>query len=187
MTPVASPVKLTYEDFLHFPEDGKRHELIDGEHFVTPAPALRHQEILINLLSALRPHVLEHQLGRVYVAPVDVVLSETDVVEPDLLFVATAHLDRLTEANVQGPPDLVVEVVSETGRRRDEVTKRHLYERYGVAEYWVVDPVIETVKVYRAGADGRYQRRPELSLEQADTLESPLFPGLALALSEIFV
>ncbi len=186
MTSVASPLKLTYEDLRHMPEDGKRHELIGGEHHVTPSPASKHQFVVSNLSRILGTFVHEHLLGRLVAAPLDVVLTDTDVVEPDLLFIARAHLARITEANLQGPPDLAVEILSESTRRRDEVTKRHLYERHGVPEYWIVDPVLETVKVFRPGGDGRYRRAAELSLETGDVLESPLFPGLEIPLAELF-
>jgi Uma2 family endonuclease len=186
MTLAQPPVELTYEDYLHLPEDGKRHEIIDGKHYVSPTPPTRHQIVLVNLLHHLHPMVREHRLGRVLAAPVDVVLSDTDVVEPDLLYLSTAHLDRLTEANVQGAPDLVVEILSDSTRRTDEITKRRLYERWGVAEYWVVDPVIEAVKVYRRTGEGRYERAAELTLEAGDTLTTPLLPGLQIPLQAVF-
>jgi Uma2 family endonuclease len=186
MTTASPPVKLTYEDYLYLPEDGKRHEIIDGEHYVSPAPATRHQIILANLLHLLHPLVRELRLGRVLPAPVDVVLSDTDVVQPDLLYVSTAHLDRLTEANLQGAPDLAVEILSDSTRRTDEITKRRLYERHGVAEYWVVDPVLESIKVYRRNAQDRYERAAELTLEAADTLTTPLPAGLQIPLQAVF-
>jgi Uma2 family endonuclease len=185
--PTASPSgKLTYEDYLGLPEDGKRHEIIDGEHYVSPVPVLRHQIILANLLGHLAPLVHERHLGRVLLAPLDVVLSETDVVQPDILFVSTHHLDRLTEANLQGAPDLAVEILSDSTRRTDEITKRRLYERHGVAEYWVVDPVLESIKVYRRNAQDRYERAAELTLEAADTLTTPLLAGLQIPLQAVF-
>ena len=181
-----SPVKLTYEDYVHFPEDGRRHELIEGDHHVTPSPNTRHQRISHKLERYLGPFVDEHDLGWLFAAPFDVVLSPSDVVQPDLLFVAREHLDRLTEANLQGAPDLAVEIVSESTRGRDEVTKRHLYERHGVPEYWIVDPVTESVEVFRVGNKGRYRREAELSNETDDSLESPLFPGFSLPLADLF-
>lgn len=128
--------------------------------------------------------VVEEGLGLVLPAPVDVVLSEHDVVEPDLVFISRERRDRITEANIQGAPDLVVEVLEST-RRRDEITKRHLYERHGVREYWLVDPELETVKVWRAGERG-FERRAELSLERGDSLTTPVIPGLELPLSRLF-
>ncbi len=181
----ATPLKLTYEDYLYLPDDGKRHEIIDGEHYVSPAPKVRHQTILGNLLSILWNFVRQHQLGRVWMAPVDVVLSSTDVVQPDLIFLSAARQHLLTEDNLQGAPDLVVEVLSEATRRKDEVTKRHLYDRFGVAEYWVIDPELETVKVYRRSGE-QLVRHAELSLEAKDRLSSPLFPRLEIRLADLF-
>jgi Uma2 family endonuclease len=184
--PVAESLrKLTYEDFLLFPDDGKRHELIDGEHLVTPSPNLRHQWISRNLFRVLDSHVTTHDLGRVFYAPLDVLLSDVDVVEPDLLFVSRERSSLLGRANVQGPPDLVVEIVSPSHRRQDEVLKRDLYDRAGVVEYWLVDPEAETVKVFQR--DGhRYGRAQLLSLRDGDALASPQLAGLTIPLAVVF-
>src|SRR3990172_7956657 len=111
--------RLTYDDFLLFPDDGKRHELIDGEHYVTPSPSLRHQQLLGRLYFAVEEHLRAHPaLGEVYVAPLDVVFSHWDVVEPDLLFVAGDQREILTEQNIVGAPALVVEILSPGTRKR---------------------------------------------------------------------
>ncbi len=183
--PEGSRAKLTYEDFLLFPDDGKRHEIIDGEHFVTPSPVTKHQRISMNLSRILASFLAEHPLGEVFAAPLDVVLSETDIVEPDLLFVSRERSQILTDKHLRGAPDLVIEIGSEGTRRTDEVIKRKLYEKYGVREYWVVVPTLETVKVYRLGAAG-FERAAELSLESGDTLTTPLLPGLQLSLRAVF-
>ena len=112
-------------------------------------------------------------------------LSETDVVQPDLLFVTADRLERITEPNVQGAPDLVVEVLSPTTRRTDEVVKRKRYQLFGVREYWVVDPELDTVKVYRLGSTG-FDPAVELSAESGDVLTTPLLPGLAIPLAKVF-
>jgi len=185
MQPGVRTLKLTYEDYLHLPEDGKRHELIEGDHYVTPSPTPRHQLVLARLGGILYAYLREHPLGNIYPAPLDVVLSDTDVVQPDLLFLAGGRQDLVTESNLRGAPDLVVEVLSESTRRTDEITKRHLYERHGVGEYWVIDPVLETVKVYRLAEEG-FRREAELSTEAGDRLTTPLLPGLSVSLDEIF-
>ncbi|QXD16963.1 Uma2 family endonuclease [Rhodocaloribacter litoris] len=179
------PVRFTYEDYLLIPEDGKRHELIDGEEHVAPAPSTRHQRIVVRLSAALFNHLEAHDLGEVFVAPIDVILSDYDVVQPDVLFVAKAHADRIGERGITGPPDLIVEVLSEGNRRHDEVRKRKLYERFGVGEYWVVDPELETVKVYRMTERG-YVRVAEWSRENGDTLTTPLLTGFTLPLDALF-
>ena len=186
MGPPFPGVKLTYDDFVQFPDDGKRHELIDGEHYVTAAPNLKHQAVVVNLTGLLWTHLRVHAVGRVFAAPVDVVFSDFDVVEPDLVFVSKARqADLLTAAHISGAPDLVVEIGSPSTRKRDETIKRRLYERFGVAEFWVVDPELDEIKVYRL-VDGRFERTALLSLEQGDVLTSPLLPGLTLRLAEIF-
>jgi Uma2 family endonuclease len=178
-------VKLTYDDFLLFPDDGKRHELIDGEHYVTPSPSRKHQAIVWNLITMIGPYLESHPVGRAFAAPFDVVFSNFDVVEPDLLFISNARLDVLTTKNVQGAPNLVVEIGSPSTRRCDEIIKRKLYERFGVEEYWVIDPEIETIVVYRHVGE-TYQRVLELAVERNDTLATPLLPHLTLPLQQIF-
>lgn len=184
-TPKAHSVKFTYEDYLLFPEDGRRHELIGGEHYVTPSPNRKHQAILANLHRVLGNFVHDKRTGKLFFAPFDTLFSDLDIVQPDMLFVSAGRLSIITDKNVQGAPDLVVEVLSDSTRKTDEITKRKLYEQYGVAEYWVVDPELETVKVYRATEKG-YLRAAELSRETGAALTSPLFPGLALPLDEVF-
>ena len=176
--------KLTYDDFVLFPDDGMRHELIDGEHFVTPAPNVRHQRVLRRLFMLLGRHVEEHQLGELFFAPLDVLFSIYDVVEPDLLFVATERPAIVEAANVRGAPNLLVEVLSPSNRRHDEVRKRGLYERAGVDEYWLVDPEAETVKVFRR--DGERYGRPLLSGPDGDVLTTPQLPGLEVVLAAVF-
>jgi Uma2 family endonuclease len=176
-------VKLTYRDLVLFPDDGKRHELIDGEHFVTASPSTRHQRVLTELLAELHAYLKESGEGRVFPAPCDVVLSEFDVVEPDLLVVTRAFAHRVTEANIQGAPDLVVEILSPSTKGRDRVLKLRLYEKFGVREYWVVDPVGESIQVLRL-VEGRLVAVESLGVDGA--LTSPLFPRLEIELSAVF-
>jgi Uma2 family endonuclease len=182
----APRVKLTYDDFVLFPDDGKRHELIDGEHYVTPSPNLRHQQLLGRLYLLIGVWLQTHPIGELFLSPLDVVFSDVDVVEPDLLFVSSGRAaDILTPKHVRGAPDLVVEIGSPSTRKRDETIKRRLYERAGVAEYWVVDPDLDVVRVYRR-ADAGYGRPLELSREAGDSLATPLLPGLELPLARVF-
>ena len=177
--------QLTYEDYLLFPDDGKRHEIIDGDHYVTPAPKTKHQKISFNLTVAIGSFVKQRGLGLILAAPSDVILSDENVVQPDLLFVSAARASIVTEDNIHGAPDLVVEIISETTRKKDEVTKRKLYERFGVQEYWVVDPELETVKIFRRTQEG-YGRAVELSKEANDSLTTEFLAGFDLPLAEIF-
>ena len=182
----AEPIRLTYDDFVNFPDDGRRHELIDGEHFVTPAPVLRHQELLGRLYLALGNHLAQHRAGKVYLAPADVVFSSFDVVEPDLLFVSNERLEILAETRLTGAPDLVVEILSPSTRRTDEIRKRQLYGRFDVREYWIVDPEVDAIKVYRRAADGTFPRVAELAAADDDRLQTPLLPGFSMTLRELF-
>jgi Uma2 family endonuclease len=179
--------RFTYDDLLLFPDDGKRHEIIDGEHYVTASPNLRHQDLVGRLYLGIGTYLAAHPgTGRLFLAPLDVVLSYYDVVEPDLLFVAGDQTAILTPANVQGPPALVVEVLSPSTRKRDAQIKRRLFERTGVREYWLADPELDTVQVFRP-ADGKLVRAVELSAEDDHTLTSPLLPGWSLDLSGFFL
>lgn len=186
MASIPDALKLTYDDYQCLPDDGKRHEIIDGEHVVTPALSTRHQRISGNLFLLLGTHIRQNRAGQLFAAPTDVRLSDVDVVEPDLLFVSTERLAIITPQCMQGPPDLIIEILSETTRRRDEVVKRKLYERFGVAEYWVVDPALETVKCYRLDSQ-RYVLAGAYALEQDDRITTPLFPTLPIPLADIFV
>jgi Uma2 family endonuclease len=186
MKPAYPGVKLTYDDYLQLPDDGKRHELIDGEHFVTPTPNRKHQTIAGNLHGMIWGYLQQRRVGRVFMAPFDVIFSNFDVVEPDLLYLTNERMGEIeTSPWVKGAPNLVVEIGSPTTRKRDETAKRRLYERFGVSEYWVVDPELDSVKVYRRTGQ-RFERARELSLEEHGVLTSPLLPALDLPLSKIF-
>ena len=179
-------VKLTYDDFILFPDDGLRHELIDGEHYVTPSPNTKHQQIVVKLVIRIFNWLEKHPVGQVFVAPFDVVFTKFDVVEPDVLYMSNERAaEILTDANVQGVPELVIEIGSPGTRRRDETVKRLLYERAGVSEYWVVDPELDVIRLYRRDGE-RFARPAELSAEAGDVLTTTLLPGLALELVDVF-
>lgn len=169
------PALLTYADYAALPDDGRRWELIDGELFLSPAPKTRHQEVVVRLVVLLGNHVAAHKEGKVFVAPYDAVMSDHVVVQPDLVYLAAADTHRITEANLQGAPTLAIEVVSDP--RHDLVRKRELYARFGVAEYWAVQPDADRIEVFRL-AGGAYPK-PDL-LEPGDQLETPLLPGLVI-------
>jgi Uma2 family endonuclease len=179
-------VKLTYDDFVLFPDDGKRHELIDGEHYVTPSPNTRHQRILARLHLLIGGWLDRRPVGQVFFAPYDVVFSDIDVVEPDLLYFSNRRAaEVITPMHARGAPELAVEIASESTRKRDETIKRHLYERRGVSEYWVVDPELDVIRVYRRDGNG-FARPKELAREAGDTLTTPLLPGLEMPLARLF-
>lgn len=175
--------KLTYEDYVLFPEDGQRHEIIDGEHYVSPAPTWKHQRVSMRLSVRIGGFVEEHSLGEAFAAPIDVLLSRHDVVQPDLLFISNERMGILKDKNIQGAPDLVVEILSESTRKLDERLKLARYELLGVSEYWIVDPLADRVHVFKAEGES-FRKTAELSGE--DVLTTPLLPGMEIPLQYLF-
>jgi Uma2 family endonuclease len=186
MTVHSAPGKMTYQDLLRLPEDRLRHELIEGEHIVSPSPTMRHQDVAFNLAFAIASFIRPRALGKVFMAPLDVLFSQLDVVEPDVLYVSKDNAHRLQERYVEGAPDLAVEVLSPSSARIDRVEKLHLYEKHGVREYWLVDPAADTLEVYRLTAGGRLALEVTLAYAAGDVLETPLLAGLRIESSEIF-
>ena len=174
---------LTYEELLEmFPdEDGVRRELIEGDLIVTPSPIPRHQQVVGRLFVLLFNHAQKHG-GEALMGPLDVLFSDRNVVEPDVLYLLPQNLDKLEERFVRSAPDLVVEVSSPSTRRFDLGRKKELYERHRVPEYWFVDLVADRVEVYRLEA-GRYGD-PTL-VERGEALTSPVLPGLQAPVEEI--
>jgi len=176
-------IKFTYEDYLTASAD-KRYELLDGNLIMVPAPNVKHQRVQGNLYYHLRLFITEHEPGELLPAPCDVVLSDSDVVQPDLLFISRERRHLLSGGeNVQGAPDLVIEILSPSTADKDRGIKRELYGRYGVTEYWLVDPMAETISIHR-------QRGGVLAatstLGRGQTLRSRLLIGLELQLDDVF-
>ncbi|MCL0065651.1 Uma2 family endonuclease [Dehalococcoidia bacterium] len=179
---ISTRIKFTYGDYLQLPED-KRYELIEGEFFMVPSPSYQHQSISKELFRALDNYVRSRSLGEVIYAPLDVVLSEENVLQPDILFVSRERLDIITERNIQGAPDLVVEILSPATAQRDKELKQKLYARFGVREYWLADPSarpIEVLSLAEAGFEsvGLYH--------EGTILVSPLLMGLSIEVRGIF-
>lgn len=180
---VAARTKLTYADFLGFPADGQRHELIDGAHYVTPSPNTSHQRVSTRLTIALGSSL--HGIGEVFAAPFDVVLSDHDVVEPDLLVILREQAPNiLNEQHIVGAPAIVIEIASPTTSRRDRGLKRKLYERAGVREYWQVNAADRTIFVLMQGQAGQFL--PPVVRAEGDTLSTPLVPGLEIDVRALF-
>ena len=175
-------VPLTYDDLVNTPDDGQRYEIIDGEMIVSASPNRAHQE------SARRVNLLLHDAsdngrhGLVYFAPVDVRLSPHDIVEPDLLFIRRERLHIYTAIGiVEGPPDIVVEILSPTSHTRDLVRKAKLYAWGQVPEYWQVDPIARTLTIL-ALVDGHYQQVPAANGIQ----RSLVLPHLRIDVAALF-
>ena len=172
----------TYDDYLALPEgDPLRYEVIDGEVYMPPASNIRHQRVISNLHFHFRTFLNGQPIG----APIDVILSLNPLqyVEPDLVFVSKERSSIVTERNIQGSPDIVVEILSEGTEKRDRREKFALYERFGVPEYWIVDPEKEAIQIFQI-SDGRYHA--PLEFGKKDVLVSSLLPGLSIPLSEVF-
>ncbi|MBI3122335.1 MAG: Uma2 family endonuclease [candidate division NC10 bacterium] len=177
------PVILTYKEYEVLPADGRRYELHEGELSVTPAPSPQHQRILGNLNEIIRQHVKGRGLGEVFFAPIDCILSDTTVIQPDLVYLATSRLPIVSTRGLEGPPTLVVEVLSPATTLIDRSAKRQLYARYGVPYYWIVDPEARTVEAYVLSEDG-YQLAVRGAGPEAVSL--PPFPNLPLILASLW-
>lgn len=176
-----APTSLTYDDLQKMPDDGRRYELIGGEIVVSPSPSLAHQELVWHLALLLQTFVRAGKLGRVILAPFDVRLSDTDVVQPDILFVSTGRLDILRENDIQGAPDLVVEVASPSTQARDDGEKLALYAAAGVREYWLADPATQRLRALTLDADRYRLIRPA-----GATVRSEVLPGLDIDVPGLF-
>lgn len=184
MTVVNPQIKFTYEDYCLLPED-RRYELIGGEFFLVPSPNVFHQRIAANLEAILRNFVQEHDLGEILDAPLDVVLSSGDVVQPDIMYISRARSGIVADANIQGAPDLVVEVLSPSTTEKDRTIKKKLYTRYGVRELWLVSPGGQTVEIFNL--ESAPEGEPRLYTRIArETVTSEVLKGLQVDLQEVF-
>ncbi|MGF1448254.1 MAG: Uma2 family endonuclease [Opitutales bacterium] len=180
-----SAKQATLEDYRALPQGPPYYQLVDGELVMTPAPNFYHQEIVGEVFTLLRAHIKQRDLGKVVMAPVDVELHSDDddfAVQPDVLFIAKSRLE-IVDKTVQGAPDLVVEVLSESTATLDRGKKRLAYAKHRVKELWLVSPEAATVHVYRFAED---VERPVAQLLGTDALTSPLLPGFSVAVETIF-
>jgi len=181
MATVKNKILFTYEDLKNWEPDLYRHEIIEGEHFMSPSPNIYHQEIVLNLGTHLSYYVKNKKLGRVFVAPVDVIFSDYDVCVPDLIFVSNENLSIIKEENIQGAPDLLIEVLSPTSEKRDKEIKFKRYAYFGVKDYWIVNPKQQSIEIYDLANSQLVAVVPANQV-----LNSPLFPDINLELKKIF-
>jgi Uma2 family endonuclease len=170
-------VVLTYRDFEALPADGRRYELHDGELLVTAAPGLPHQRLVGDLFMLLRQHVQAHALGEVFVSPVDCILSDTTVVQPDVVYLAAAQSSFASARGIEGAPTLAVEIASPSTARIDRGAKLQLYARHGMTYYWIVDPDARSIEAYVL-SDGVLQLTGRIAGAGRGSL--PPFPGLMI-------
>ncbi|MFK7817760.1 MAG: Uma2 family endonuclease [Planctomycetaceae bacterium] len=152
-------VKLTYDDYVLFPNDGKRHEVINGRHYVNGAPSPRHQTISRRIQFQLYEQIELKGLGEVFDAPIDVQLSTTDVVQPDIAVVLSENR-IVTTTKLKGVPELLIEILSPSNRKYDQQLKKRLYEQSGVPEFWIVDPEDQSLDQLKLNSDGLYESTP---------------------------
>ncbi len=175
-------VRFNYHDYLLLPED-KRYEILDGEMHVVPAPNVRHQTLLMQMADVLLHHTRGKDLGKILIAPCDVILSDENVVQPDILFVSKERLGIVGEVNIGGAPDLVIEILSPGSRQKDLEVKRKIYAGFGVREYWIVDPDAQTIEVLVL----RKQRYLSAgTFHRFDTLNSPSLPEFNPRIADLF-
>jgi Uma2 family endonuclease len=175
------PKRWTYEEYYRL-DDDRRYEIIDGKLLMAPSPDAWHQDWLGDLYTLIRRFVKERQLGRVFVAPFDVVLNAENTVQPDIIFVAAANLSIIQRRAIFGSPDLLVELISPSSVRRDRYEKRDLYARCGVKEYWIGDPANQALEVF-ALKNGAYELH--CSAEVKGKITSLVLSGLEFDLGDI--
>jgi len=176
-------IVLTYEDYLELPDDGKRYELHEGELSVTPVPGMRHQDLVLRLALLLAPHVAATGQGKLMIASFDCILSNTTIVQPDLMYVDESRRHRLTERGFDGAPTLAVEIISPYSGRIDRRRKMTLYADHDVTWYWIVDPDARRIEAYHLD-EGAY--RLEAAVDGPDARALPPFPGLVLDPAKIW-
>jgi len=173
----------TYEDYLQLPDNGKRYEIINGELYMAPAPSLGHQRTIRRFLNAFENFLEGNPLGEVFPAPTDVIFSGIEILQPDIVFIAREKFEILTRENIQGAPDLVIEVLSAGTEKRDRTLKLKVYSKFGVLEYWMANDERKTVEIWRR--KGKKLVFHAL-LDGTQTLTTPLLPGLEISLKKIF-
>jgi len=174
---------VTYDIYAAMPDDGLRYEVIDGVlEMMSPSPTATHQDISLDLILELSSHCKSDY--KIYAAPFDLILSKTNTVQPDLMMIHRSRLHIVTPRGVEGPPDLVVEILSPGSRKRDKVKKMAVYEKHAVPEYWVIDPETRTLEQYQLNDGGHYELCD--LFEGDERVHSDKLPCVAFAISDIF-
>ncbi|HEX9973494.1 MAG TPA: Uma2 family endonuclease [bacterium] len=173
----------SYQDYFELPDDGNKYEIIEGELIMSPAPYTIHQEVMLNIAVELVNFVRKTKIGKIYVAPTDVVISDINVVQPDILFITSEKLQIITAKNIKGVPDLIIEIISPATGYYDLSGKKDIYEKFGVREYWTVDPMKQRVDIYL-----NFEHKFELHqrLEKKGIVKSNILKGFEIDLETIF-
>ena len=175
--------RFTYRDYLNLPDDGQRYEIIHGDLVMTPAPVPLHQEVLLKIAKQFSDFLEKNPVGQLFIAPCDVVLDSVNVVQPDIFFISQKRARIITEKNIQGAPDLIIEIISPTTAYYDLVSKKDVYQQFGVKEYWLVDPIRRSVQVLVL-TDGKWVADQEVIGD--GSVASRLLPEFCISLSAIF-
>lgn len=184
LRPAAKKRLWTFDEMLaELPESNLPMELWDGELIMSPTPRPNHQRIVFNLATLFRDFVTERRLGEVFLSPLDVILSQRQVVQPDVFFISKPRLNLVTD-RVRCAPDLAVEVISKGRSRRDRVDKKELYEQFGVREYWIVDPEAQTLEVF-AMENGAFKLHAKA--EPGERADSKLLSGFSVIWSQLLL
>ncbi len=171
-----------YKDYLSL-DDEQRYEILKGELIMTPAPGTIHQKFSRNLEYIIWEYVREKKLGEILDSPFDVILDEQNVVQPDIVFISNANIKHLQDRGCFGTPDMIIEIVSPGSIVRDTITKKGIYERFGVKEYWIVYPREKTIEVLSL-EEGKYKQR--CFVEKKGIIESSVIQGLRIDLKDVF-
>lgn len=173
----------TYEDYLTLPNDGKKYQIIGGNLYMSPPPIVYHQTVSRNLEFILWEFVKKHSMGDIFFAPIGVVFDNTNVVEPDIIYISNEKMGIKKEKAIFGAPDLIIEILSPSTLKVDVLLKKTLYQRFGVREYWMIDPKKKKVEVYFL-EEGQYILQGIFS--QQDTVEVKTIQGLKVDLADVF-
>jgi Uma2 family endonuclease len=179
----AESLAITVHDYMAMPEGPPYHQLIEGDLYMSPSPNWRHQQISGNIEWFIQGYLREHDVGRLFHAPLDVILNETNVYQPDVLFFRHSRKSIVGKRCIEGAPDFVVEILSESTLHLDKDLKRKVYAKAGVKELWVVDPIAREIIVFHFSES---VDEPAAVYSGDDNFQSPLFPGLTFAVSEVF-
>jgi Uma2 family endonuclease len=173
----------TYQDYSELTDDENRYEIIEGELIMSPAPYTIHQKVSRKIVYELMRFVEKVKIGELYYAPIDVLLSNINIVQPDILFISKENLQIVTEKNIKGVPDLIIEIISPSTGYYDLSSKKDIYEKFGVREYWIVDPLKQRVDIYN---NVRNKFESHQRLEKTGIVKSNVVEGLQIKLETIF-
>lgn len=181
---IPQPKLLTYEDYVKLtPPDNGNFELLNGQIYFMASPKPSHQRISLRLSYFLAAYVIPNNLGEIFPAPMDVVFTEHDTFQPDLLFISKERLNIIGENRIEGSPDLVVEILSPSNDNSEMSYKKHIYEITGVQEYWLINVEKQTLTLYKqVDNELRWQR----DIQKNEVLQSEIIKGVELELSKIF-